>query len=115
MADTKHPDFFGDHFGPAINKLDTGARRWLTDRPIAWQLMLEVTYEIMKDGVPFAMKLVIEMLRHRFNVDGTGIRMASNGYTTYFARLLCAWDSDFLNMITGHKKAAAGHDPLEEI
>ena len=108
----KLPDFFGDSFGPVINDLDSEARNWLTDRPIAWKLMLEVTYGIMKDGVPFSMKLVIEMLRHRFNVKGTGVRLSSNSYTTYFARLLCDWEPKFLNMITGYKKAAEGCDPL---
>ena len=96
-------DFFGVPLGEPVNALDRKARQWLTQNPIAWSLMLSLAQELAKDGVPFSCKLVHEMLRHKLNVAGIGVK-ASNSYTTYFARMLCDFDPDLNGKLTGWKR-----------
>lgn len=108
------PDFFENPFPPTLNHHDTKAREWLAESPFGWEMMVAVTYELMKDGVPFSMKLVHEMLRHRFRVKSLG-KWASNSCTPYFARLLCAWEPKFSGLLTGWKDEAEVFDALEDL
>jgi len=110
------PDFFGPPFEePLDSTQDVAARLWLADHPIVWAMMIEVAFELAKDGVPFGMKLVCEMLRHRFRVMGWG-RMATNTYTGCFVRLLRSWDPVFRKLMTSRgEKAAEDIEPMDPL